>query len=331
MTMSQDNFIGGRVPQEVKRELKARAVAGGKSMQELLEEIIFGYLDGREALNGVETDKLLSGIQTAIAEVKLPAVDSTTLKEEILEITTNKVDKVAKGLETMLKTFKESLKDRIIEQLEDRIDTVKEDLEDSISDIENNMVYASDDDDDDDEPKEDFTGFRKLMAEEINCVIVSAFEDYLEEDSFDKVEVLQKISKQFFLEAEEPRSPECRDHFRIILPDDFAEEVAKVVNLAIADMEFEDDKQDVFGKLHELFGQAAQLQLNEQNSIKLSFSETEWEAIDRLTASLAENKASIRNRQSLIKYLIGRELIREGERLFWAKDELLIEAGRGMT
>lgn len=40
--MSQDNFIGGRVPQEVKRELKARAVAGGKSMQELLEEIIFG-------------------------------------------------------------------------------------------------------------------------------------------------------------------------------------------------------------------------------------------------------------------------------------------------
>ncbi|GAB5554190.1 MAG: hypothetical protein Sapg2KO_37810 [Saprospiraceae bacterium] len=153
----------------------------------------------------------------------------------------------------------------------------------------------------------------------------------MEEEDFDRVEVLRRISNQFLLEAEEDRSPECRDNFRLILPEDFAKEVAQVVRLAIEDMEFEDDKSDVFGKLYQLFEQAAVLALKKRNTIQLSLSETEYEAVDRLVDSLAENKEAVRDRRSLIMYLIGQELIREGEKSFWSDDEFLVNTGKGLV
>lgn len=227
--MSKDNFIGGRVPEEVKRELKARAITDGKTMQELLEEIIMGFLEDREEGNSMDQDELIDGIRKAIQDTELPIVE-TGLTETAVQATISTA--VAEAIDQMTQQMDHKqavLEQRLVNQMESSLSAVKEDLEDAISDIENNMVYAEDEED---EPG-DFTGFRKLMAEEVNCVIVSAFEDYLEEEDFDKVEVLQRISNQFLLEAEEDRSPECRDNFRLVLPDDFAEEVGQVVRLAI--------------------------------------------------------------------------------------------------
>jgi hypothetical protein len=322
--MSKDNFIGGRVPQEVKRELKARAMTDGKTMQELLEEIIMGFLEGREEIKSMDLGELIDGIRQAIhdMEIPVPAVEPSLSEEEVEATVNTAISEEIEKVTDSLKWVQKNLEQRI----EERLAAVKEDLEDAISDIENNMVYAEDDDD----KPDDFTGFRKLMAEEVNCVIVSAFEDYLEEEDFDRVEVLRRISNQFLLEAEEDRSPECRDNFRLILPEDFAEEVGQVVRLAIDDMEFEDDKSEVFGKLYQLFEQAAVLALKKRNTIQLSLSETEFEAVDRLVASLAENKETVRDRRSLIRYLIGREMIREGEKSFWGDDELLVNTGKGM-
>ena len=325
--MSKDNFIGGRVPEEVKRELKARAITDGKTMQELLEEIIMGFLEDREEGNSMDQDELIDGIRKAIQDTELPIVE-TGLTETAVQATISTA--VAEAIDQMTQQMDHKqavLEQRLVNQMESSLSAVKEDLEDAISDIENNMVYAEDEED---EPG-DFTGFRKLMAEEVNCVIVSAFEDYLEEEDFDKVEVLQRISNQFLLEAEEDRSPECRDNFRLVLPDDFAEEVGQVVRLAIEDMEFQDNKPEVFGKLYQLFDQAASLALKKRNTIQLSFSETESEAIDRLVGSLAENKEAVRDRRSLIRYLIGRALIQEGEQSFWGDDEFLVNVGKEMV
>ncbi|GAB5553098.1 MAG: hypothetical protein Sapg2KO_26890 [Saprospiraceae bacterium] len=169
--MSKDNFIGGRVPQEVKRELKARAITDGKTMQELLEEIIMGFLEGREEVKHMDPNHLLEGIRQAIhdVEIPVPAVEPS-LSEEDVEVTVNtaiseEIGKVNDSLKWVQKNLEQLI--------EERLAAVKEYLEDAISDIENNMVYAEDEDDE----LGDFTGFRKLMAEEVNCVIVSAFED----------------------------------------------------------------------------------------------------------------------------------------------------------
>lgn len=327
--MSKDNFIGGRVPQEVKRELKARAVADGKTMQELLEDIIMGFLEGREEIKNVDQDELINGIRQAIQETELPVpvAESEITETDVQEVVDTAIEKAVNQVIQQLAHKQAVLEERLVKQMESSLAAVKEDLEDAISDIENNMVYAEDEND---EPG-DFTGFRKLMAEEVNCVIVSAFEDYLEGEDFDRVEVLRRISNQFLLEAEEDRSPECRDNFRLVLPEDFAEEVAQVVRLAIEDMEFQDDKSDVFGKLYQLFEQAAVLALKKQNTIQLSLSETEYEAVDRLLASMAENKEVVRDRRSLIRYLIGQELIREGRKSFLSEDAFLVNAGKIMV
>jgi len=327
--MSKDNFIGGRVPQEVKRELKARAMTDGKTMQELLEEIIMGFLEGREEIKSMDMEELIDGIRQAIQEMEIPVPEgeSSLTEMDVQELVDRGVEKVVEQVMQQVAHKQTVLEERLVRQMESSLSAVKEDLEDAISDIENNMVYAEDED----EEPEDFTGFRKLMAEEVNCVIVSAFEDYLEEEDFDRVEVLRRISNQFLLEAEEDRSPECRDNFRLILPEDFAEEVAQVVRLAIEDMEFEDDKSEAFGKLYQLFEQAAKLALKKRNTIQLNLSETEYEAVDRLLASMAENKETVRDRRSLIRYLIGQELIREGEKSFWGDDEFLVNTGKGMV
>jgi uncharacterized protein (DUF2164 family) len=330
--MAKEEFLGGKVPAELKREFQARAVSEDRSMNALLVDMVQSYLTGEAGISKVDTDKIISGLKEELESIKLPAGDVVVDDEAIEKAVKSVLDNMAdSGLIARINELEKEVSGLETENsiIRDNIKQIEEDMEslnDGVSYLENNMPEIRERY----EEIDDFEGWRKLMAEEVNCLIVRVYEGSPMKQIEDQAAMLRRISRQLEIEVEDPRSGECRINFKEIVPDEHTENISRIIQLAILDMEENevDEKGMVFGKLSQMFWKEAELVSEKQRAVTVSFDEESEEAISDLMESLQEEGAPISDKKSFLKYLVAKAMLEEGQALFSSKKYLAAQGKR---
>jgi hypothetical protein len=330
--MGKDEFLGGKVPSELKREFQARAVSEDRSMNALLVDMVQSYLIGEAEVSKTDTDKIVSELKEELQKIELPSSEVTVDDEFIKKAVREVLEEMGGGgLLSKLKELETAIEDletdhAIVKANIEKIENDMESLNDGVSYLENNMPEIRERY----EEIDDFEGWRKLMAEEVNCLIVRVYEDSPMEKIEDQAAMLRRISRQLEIEVEDPRSGECRVNFKEIVPDEHTENISRLIQLAILDMEeYEsDEKGMVFGKLSEMFRKEAELVSEQQRAVTVSFDQESEEAIRDLMENLQEEGAPVRDKKSLLKYLLAKAMQEEGQALFSSKKYLAAQGKR---
>jgi len=330
--MSNEDFLGGKVPSELKREFQARAVSEDRSMNALLVDMVQSYLVGEAEVSKTDTDKIVSGLKEELQKMELPSSE-VSLDDEIIKKAVRDVLEEMAGGELLLKikALETAIEDletdhSIVKANVENIENDMESLNDGVSYLENNMPEIRKQY----EGIDDFEGWRKLMAEEINCLIVRIYENSTMEQAKDQAAMLRRISRQLQIEMEDPRSGECRINFKEIVPNEHTENISRLIKLAILDMEeYElDEKGIVFWKLSEMFRKEAELVSEQQRAVTVLFDQESEGAIWDLMENLQEEGAPVRDKKSLLKYLVAKAMQEEGQALFSSKRYLAAQGKR---
>jgi hypothetical protein len=294
--------------------------------------MVQSYLIGEAEVSKTDTDKIVSELKEELQKIELPSSE-VSLDDEFIKKAVREVleEMAGGGLLSKIKELETAIEDletdhAIVKANIEKIENDMESLNDGVSYLENNMPEIRERY----EEIDDFEGWRKLMAEEVNCLIVRVYEDSPMEKIEDQAAMLRRISRQLEIEVEDPRSGECRVNFKEIVPDEHTENISRLIQLAILDMEeYEsDEKGMVFGKLSEMFRKEAELVSEQQRAVTVSFDQESEEAISDLMESLQEEGAPVRDKKSLLKYLLAKAMQEEGQALFSSKKYLAAQGKR---
>jgi len=191
----------------------------------------------------------------------------------------------------------------------------------------------------DDEQEDVFAVYPELLAEEINCSIIAAWDDVKmrEERS---LEPIPSIVSDFLLELADklderaltPREYECEesDGYDVHIADEQAvREITHIVYSVDSELGGSTDKVEVMETIAEFCRQRAATIYQEDREITLRFTRDQWVGIDKLLDQ--GNKFRLDGRMEfkhLVKLLMGEKMEEMGQGFFGPRDKQLYELGK---
>lgn len=276
------SHIGARIPVPVKEALQEKAKAAGLSMSEFLEQRFTDLLNEEEAGHGLTREEIEQLIDTRIAgmiDARLSVIPEAPVGEEL----------PAADPETVLVPADE---EEIILEVE-----VPE--EEEVLPLENEDWLQ--------------TLLSPLLAEELNCAIVSSWEELEEPDGETpgSVVFLEALAKRLQQRANEPSKYNCSDAYADILPEHLVPLLDHIIRDAAAEFTDHTDRQLFLFLVADLSRDQARKLYVEGRTFRFTFDRTQWSHLDRMLESINAQQPSdeqFDSLQSWIYFQLGRQL-----------------------
>lgn len=271
---STKEFIGGKFPKPVKAALKERADAAGLTMQEYVERIFVGHLD-QDGDGMITKEELQELIQREMAALQ-PVMQPEFIPEEDPE-----------------------LDDPYFDDYDDQ-----EEPELVAGSIQNDILI------------QDYGGlkkiFPKLLAEELNCAILRAWErSQKTEKKLQTVTFLEELADELQERSQSPTKYVCQTPYEDVLSLDTVRIMDPVIIDAANEVGERPDKSKLFILIGELLHDLADKLYVESRAIEFNFERSEYFFLDKMLAKVnksREDDEQLADIPSLIRYQLGQAM-----------------------